>query len=66
MQIHAIASRSVQDANMKPPMVFKSCGGHIVPVLFSQLISIIQGMAKAVGVKEKATIMTKVKSARQR
>ena len=62
MQIHATASRSVQDADMKPPMVFKSCGGHIVPVLFSQLISITPGMAKAVGVKEKANTMGKWES----
>jgi hypothetical protein len=47
---------------MKPPMVFKSCGGHIAPVLFSQLISITPGMAKAVGVKEKANTMGKWES----
>ena len=59
MQIHATASSSVQDADMKPPMVFKSCGGHIVPVLFSQLVSITLSMAKAMEVKEKANTMGK-------
>ena len=59
MQIHAITSRSVKDADMKPPMVFKSCGGHIVPVLFSQLVSITLSMAQAMEVKEKANTMGK-------
>jgi hypothetical protein len=62
MQIHAITSRSVKDADMKPPMVFKSYGGPIVPLLFSQLISNILSMAKAMKVKEKANTMGKWES----
>lgn len=56
-QIHITASKSALDANIRILLGYKSSGDNIAPVLFSQPISNIQGLAKAVEERKEATLV---------